>query len=94
MSSEKAKRTLTVTACEALAAGVYSLTLQYREGEAPKEVRPGQFVGVYSKDSARILPRPISICGWDQKKRELRQQHLAPFDARRLFDLGKDLPSQ
>ncbi|MDD6692194.1 MAG: dihydroorotate dehydrogenase electron transfer subunit [Lachnospiraceae bacterium] len=72
MSSEKAKRTLTVTACEALAAGVYSLTLQYREGEAPKEVRPGQFVGVYSKDSARILPRPISICGWDQKKRELR----------------------
>lgn len=72
MSSEKTKRTLTVTECQALAAGVFSLTLRYAAGEEPAQVRPGQFVGVYSRDSGRILPRPISICGWDPAERELR----------------------
>lgn len=72
MSSERAKRTLTVVENRQLAAGVYDLRLRYRENEAPEQVIPGQFVGVYSRDSGRILPRPISICGWDPKTGTLR----------------------
>ncbi|MCR5633434.1 MAG: dihydroorotate dehydrogenase electron transfer subunit [Eubacterium sp.] len=32
----------------------------------------GQFVSVYSKDSARLLPRPISICEVDKKAGTIR----------------------
>jgi len=33
---------------------------------------PGQFVSLYSKDGSRLLPRPISLCGIDKEKGELR----------------------
>lgn len=66
----KAKSTTTVKSCEKLAEGVYDLRLVYEKD--PGEVKPGQFVGVYSKDSARRLPRPISIAGYDPEKKELR----------------------
>ena len=66
----KAKRTTTVQSCQRLAEGVYDLRLVYETD--PGEVLPGQFVGVYSKDSARRLPRPISIAGYDPKGKVLR----------------------
>lgn len=44
---------------ESIASGIYSLTLKV---SFAGEVVPGQFVSLYSKDSARLLPRPISIC--------------------------------
>ncbi len=68
----KTKVTTVVTGNREIAPGVYDLRLQYHENEAPDVVLPGQFVGVYSNDGARLLPRPISICGWDAQKRELR----------------------
>lgn len=71
-SGQKTKQTLLVTESSRLAEGVFSLTLQYAEGSEPKEVRPGQFVGVYTSDSARLLPRPISICEWNPGSRSLR----------------------
>ncbi len=33
---------------------------------------PGQFVSLYPKDGSRLLPRPISLCGIDRDKGELR----------------------
>lgn len=66
----KAKRTTTVQSCQRLAEGVYDLRLIYETD--PGEVLPGQFVGVYSKDSARRLPRPISIAGYDPRGKALR----------------------
>ena len=33
---------------------------------------PGQFVSLYTKDGARLLPRPISLCGIDREAGELR----------------------
>ncbi len=42
-----------------LAKGIYSLWL---ETELASEARPGQFAGVYLKDGAHILMRPVSIC--------------------------------
>ena len=44
---------------EPLAEGVFSLLLQTVFAE---EAVAGQFVSVYSRDGARLLPRPISIC--------------------------------
>jgi dihydroorotate dehydrogenase electron transfer subunit len=68
----KAKVTMKVAAAERLAEGVYSLKLQKPEGEFLNAVRPGQFVGVYPKDGAMLLPRPISICDYDTDEGWLR----------------------
>ena len=68
----KKKTRMTVTDIRSLAEGIISMTLQYPEGEAPAEVKPGQFAGLYPNDADKLLPRPISICRWDPEKKELR----------------------
>ena len=40
--------------------------------EIAKEAKPGQFISVYSRDGARLLPRPISICEIDKENGRLR----------------------
>lgn len=72
MTEKKTKQTLKVAESTELSQGVYSLTLEYADGKAPRTVKPGQFVGVYPKNASRLLPRPISICGWEPEKRQLR----------------------
>ncbi len=44
---------------EKLTADIMSLWIEWGAGAA---VVPGQFINVYINDSARLLPRPISIC--------------------------------
>lgn len=36
------------------------------------EAGPGQFIGVYTSDASKILPRPISICEVDKDNKALR----------------------
>lgn len=72
MNEKKSKQRLVIREAGPIAEGIYSLSVQYPEETAPKEVRPGQFVGVYPKDAAALLPRPISICEWDPETRTLR----------------------
>lgn len=67
----KNKVTMLVIENQQIADGVYSLTLRYRPEDAPTEVRPGQFVGVYSNDASRLLPRPISICRYIEEEQLL-----------------------
>ena len=55
---------------EMLADGVYSMVLSATE--IAGQAKAGQFVSVYTKDSSRLLPRPISLCGIDKEKGELR----------------------
>ncbi len=45
---------------EQIAADVYSLWIQTEQ--IARSAKPGQFLALYTKDSARLLPRPISIC--------------------------------
>lgn len=55
---------------EQLLLDVYSMwmaTKQIAEGATP-----GQFISVYSKDGAKLLPRPISICEVDRQGGRLR----------------------
>lgn len=54
---------------ECLADGIFSLWLSVSGFD---DVRPGQFVNLYSKDSAHLLPRPISICDVSLEKNKLR----------------------
>ena len=49
---------------------IYSMWLRCPTVAA--EAHSGQFVSVYSKDSARLLPRPISICEVDKKGGSIR----------------------
>lgn len=68
----KRKTRMTVTSNRCLTDGIYSMTLQYPEGEMPEAVKPGQFAGIYTGNPAMLLPRPISICDWDPADRALR----------------------
>ena len=72
MADMKTKTGTTVIKNTEIADGVFDMTLRYPEGKAPSEVKPGQFVGVFMNDASKLLPRPISICGWDPEKRDLR----------------------
>lgn len=47
---------------EKIAEGVYSMVL---ESDIARAAKPGQFVALYSKDASRLLPRPISICDYN-----------------------------
>lgn len=67
---EKVKMTSTILQQECIGTDIYSLWL-----DAPQiasQAKPGQFISVYSNDSGRVLPRPISICEIDREKGALR----------------------
>lgn len=53
-----------------LAEGIYDIELS--AGEIAARAVAGQFVSVYSPDSAKLLPRPISICGIDRENGRIR----------------------
>lgn len=68
MSTEKI--TAKVNSQKQLTADVFSMWI--RAKEIANEARPGQFVSLYCKDGARLLPRPISICEVDQEYGSIR----------------------
>lgn len=65
----KKKMAATVISQEQIADGIYDLWLST---DLSQMAVPGQFVGVYPKNGAMLLPRPISICRADQEKNALR----------------------
>jgi len=62
---EKAK----VISQEKIATDIYSMWISTN---VAKEAKPGQFISVYTKNDARLLPRPISICEINDEKSALR----------------------
>lgn len=42
------------------------------ETDLARSAKPGQFISIYPKDSATLLPRPISICEVNEEKTMLR----------------------
>lgn len=59
-----------VLGCVRIGTGIFSLKLTAEKIAAA--AKPGQFVSVYSHDSSRLLPRPISICEADESSGVLR----------------------
>ena len=66
---EKFQEIATVVKQQELVEGIYDLTLQTKDIAAA--AKAGQFVSVYSS-GARLLPRPISLCGIDKEKGQIR----------------------
>lgn len=66
----KLKMTARVLSQAQLGADIFDMRIQAPEIAA--QAVPGQFVSLYSRDGAKLLPRPISLCGIDREKGELR----------------------
>ena len=64
------KKNVKLCSQEMMADGIYSMWLEAPEMAAA--AKPGQFIAVYPKDSAKLLPRPISICEIDRENGRLR----------------------
>ena len=67
--AQKKKIKTTVVSQKKIAENIYDLWL---ETELALDAHPGQFVAVYPKNAATLLPRPISICEADKGKGRLR----------------------
>ena len=67
--AERKKETAIVISQEKLADGIFSMWIQT---EASKSAKPGQFISMYTNDSSKLLPRPISICEIDKENESLR----------------------
>lgn len=70
MHTEKTKLTAKVVSQEALTADICSMWIQADVIAA--SAKPGQFISVYTKDAAKLLPRPISLCEVDKEQGRLR----------------------
>ena len=64
------KQIAKVVSQERLMTDVYSMWID--TAEIATQVKPGQFISVYTKDGAKLLPRPISICEVDKEAGTLR----------------------
>lgn len=67
--ARKKKVTATVVSQARLADQIYDMWL---ETELAADAEPGQFVAVYPKNAATLLPRPISICEVNRDEGRIR----------------------
>ena len=65
----KQKVTASVISQRKIAANIYDMWIAT---ELAAEAKPGQFIGVYPRNQATLLPRPISICEVSEDKKALR----------------------
>jgi len=68
MTKSYAKSLLVLTSTK-IATNIFEMWIQT---ELAKEVKAGQFIGIYPKNSATLLPRPISICEVNEDKDKIR----------------------
>ncbi len=68
--TDKYRKQAVVRSQEQIATGIFSMWLEAEEIAC--SARPGQFISIYSNDSGRMLPRPISICETEQERGMLR----------------------
>lgn len=64
------KQTATVESQKQMLSDVYSMWIN--TADIAKDAKPGQFISVYTKDGAKLLPRPISICEVDREAGRIR----------------------
>ncbi|MDD6102864.1 MAG: dihydroorotate dehydrogenase electron transfer subunit [Clostridiales bacterium] len=58
--SDRRKKSVEILENVCLTSGIYSMRI--KDNEIAGMAKPGQFVSLYTKDSSKLLPRPISIC--------------------------------
>lgn len=69
MKDQKKKTAARVVSNREIAPGIYDMRL---ETGLAQGAHAGQFIGVYPADKSTLLPRPISICGADRERGQLR----------------------
>ena len=67
--SKKKKISAKVISQSSIAEGIMDLRLKT---DLSEDANPGQFIGIYPKNRSTLLPRPISICGYDREEGSLR----------------------
>lgn len=60
----RSKKSVKIVEQSMIATGIYRLVIQ--DEELAMMAKPGQFINFYTKNSANLLPRPISICQIDK----------------------------
>ncbi|MBO5999942.1 MAG: dihydroorotate dehydrogenase electron transfer subunit [Lachnospiraceae bacterium] len=65
----KTQSLMTIVKKEKLSEDIYRLKLLYGADAKIGDVIPGQFVGVYSPQKDKLLPRPVSICDFEKDER-------------------------
>ncbi len=68
--ANKFKEIARVTSQEEISTDIFSMWIETTD--IARETRPGQFISVYTKDSGKLLPRPISICEIDKENNRIR----------------------
>lgn len=66
---KREKEKAIVVSQKQIATDIYSLWLR---AEAAVSAKAGQFISMYTNDSGKLLPRPISICEIDKENKQLR----------------------
>lgn len=66
---KREKERAVVVSQEKIATDIYSLWIC---AEASVSAKAGQFISMYTNDSGKLLPRPISICEIDKENKQLR----------------------
>lgn len=66
---KREKERAIVVSQKQIATDIYSLWLR---AEAAVSAKAGQFISMYTNDSGKLLPRPISICEIDKENKQLR----------------------
>lgn len=56
----RSKKTVAIVDQKEIAADIFRMVIH--DEELAKTAKPGQFLNIYTKDSANLLPRPVSIC--------------------------------
>ena len=79
----KGKEIASVCSQKMLADGIYSMWIQTER--IGIQAVPGQFIDLYSRDGAKLLPRPISLCEIDQKEGRLRIVYRVAGEGTREF---------
>lgn len=68
--AEKFRENAVILSQEEIAHQIFSMWIE--SDRIANAAVPGQFISVYSNDSGRMLPRPISICETDKEKHAIR----------------------
>lgn len=67
MGKKKEKAVVLKQSC--IAPDIYDMWI---DTKMAKDVKPGQFIGIYPRDKSMLLPRPISICEVDREQNCIR----------------------
>lgn len=68
--ANKFKEKVEIVSQEKIGTAIFSMWI--RSSNIANVAKPGQFISVYTKDTGKLLPRPISICEIDKEQGKLR----------------------